>query len=53
MNNEGFNPMTAEEKRKFDSIMNNLRNEMKLVKMESDRMAHDAEWAAANAFLNC
>ena len=45
--------MTTDEKSKFDSIMNNLRGEMKLVKMESDRMAHESEWAAANAFLNC
>lgn len=53
MNNGAFNPMTTEEKKEFDSIMNNLRNEMRLVKMESDKLAHEAEWAAANAFLNC
>ena len=45
--------MTPDEKNKFDSVMNNLREEMRVVKMESDRMAHEAEWAAANAFLNC
>ena len=53
MNNNAFKSLTIEEKREFDSIMNNLRDEMRIVKMESDRMAHEAEWAAANAFLNC
>ena len=33
--------------------MDTLDEDMKDVKMESIRMAHEAEVAAASAFLNC
>lgn len=51
--NNAMQEMSTAERTQFDSIMATLCEDMKDVKMESILMAHEAETAAAMAFLNC
>ena len=51
--NKAIQELSEEQLTKFKKIMDTLDEDMKDVKMESIRMAHEAEVAAASAFLNC
>lgn len=51
--NNAMRDLTPEESIQLDEIMLTLSDDMKDVKMKSILMAHEAENAAACAFLNC
>ena len=51
--NKAIQELSEEQLTKFKKIMDTLDEDIKDVKMESIRMAHEAEVAAASAFLNC
>lgn len=51
--NKAMQDLSAEQRTQFENIMYTLGEDMRDVKMESIRMAHEAESAAASAFLNC
>jgi len=51
--NKAMQELSAEQRAKFEEIMCTLEEDMRDAKMESIRMAREAETAAATAILNC
>lgn len=48
-----MSPLTAEQQQSFNSMLQGMQERMADVRMQSARMAYEAERSSSMAFLNC